>query len=79
MMTNTVTYVQTGASISRQSRSRAVPSRPKEGWSMVVQDTSTDGKPQQYVALPGGKSRELTADERVYLDRMKPKKRKKIA
>ena len=45
---------------------------------MVVQDTSTDGKPHQYVALPDGKSRELTADERVYLDRMKPKKRKKI-
>ena len=71
-------YVQTGASINRQSRSRAVTSRPKAGWSMVVQDVSKEGSKKQFVALPGGRTRRLTADEEVYLERMQPKRRKKI-
>lgn len=69
---------QTGASINRQSRSRAVTSRPKAGWSMVVQDVSKEGSKKQFVALPGGRTRRLTADEEVYLERMQPKRRKKI-
>lgn len=45
---------------------------------MVVQDVSKTGSKKQYVAMPGGKTRSLTADEQVYLDRAEPKKRKKI-
>ncbi len=70
--------VQTGASINRASRSRALPSRPEKGWSMVVQDVSDTNSKKRYVALPGGKTRKLTADEEVYLERMQPKRRKKI-
>lgn len=70
---------QTGADIRRESRIKDGPSRPKAGWSMVVQDVSKEGYTKQYVALPGGRSRKLTADEKVYLERMQPKRRKKIA
>lgn len=77
-LTTFAVYVQTGASIHRQSRSRAVTSRPKAGWSMVVQDVSKEGSKKQFVALPGGRTRRLTADEEVYLERMQPKRRKKI-
>ena len=70
--------MQTGSTISRESRSKSLPSRPKEGWSIVVQDTSKQGATQRFVALPDGKSRELTADESVYLERQQPRRRKKI-
>ena len=70
--------LQTGAKLNRNSRFSNAPRRPKEGWSMVVQDVSNEKHTKQYVATPGGKIRSLTADERVYLDRMVPKKRKKI-
>lgn len=70
--------MQTGANLDRNSRFKNAPRRPKEGWSMVVQDVSKPHNKKQYVAMPGGKTRSLTADEQVYLDRMVPKKRKKI-
>ncbi|KAL0029196.1 hypothetical protein WJX79_001826 [Trebouxia sp. C0005] len=69
---------QTGSKISRRSRAKDLPSRPKAGWSMVVQDVSEEGAKKQFVALPDGRSRRLTADEEVYLERMKPKRRKRI-
>lgn len=71
-------HMQTGSKISRRSRAKDLPSRPKAGWSMVVQDVSEEGAKKQFVALPGGRSRKLTADEEVYLERMKPKRRKRI-
>ena len=70
--------LQTGSKLNRNSRFSNAPSRPKEGWSMVVQDVSNENSKKQYVATPSGKTRSLTADEQVYLDRMVPKKRKKI-
>ena len=73
-----VVHMQTGSNISRRSRAKDLPSRPKAGWSMVVQDVSEEGSKKQFVALPGGRSRRLTADEEVYLERMKPKRRKRI-
>lgn len=45
---------------------------------MVVQDVSQKGSKHQYVAMPNGKTRSLNADEKVYLERMQPKKRKHI-
>lgn len=45
---------------------------------MVVQDVSKASNKKQYVAMPDGKTRSLTADEKVYLERMEPKRRKKI-
>ena len=70
--------VQEGANLDRRSRSKHAPSRPAEGWSMVVQDISKEGYKQQYVAMPNGKTRSLNADERVYLERKQPKRRKHI-
>lgn len=70
--------MQTGSNISRRSRAKDLPSRPEAGWSMVVQDVSEEGAKKQFVALPGGRFRRLTADEEVYLERMKPKQRKRI-
>lgn len=69
---------QEGASLDRRSRSKHAPSRPAEGWSMVVHDISKKGYKQQYVAMPNGKTRSLNADERVYLERKQPKRRKHI-
>ena len=70
--------MQDGAKLDRRSRSKHLPSRPAAGWSMVVQDVSQEGSKKQYVALPDGKTRSLNADEKVYLERMQPKRRKRI-
>lgn len=70
--------MQVGAKLDRNSRFKNAPSRPKEGWSMVVQDVSDETNKKQYVAMPNGRTRGLNANERVYLNRMQPKRRKKI-
>jgi len=66
--------------ISRDSRRTKAPTRPKEGWSLVVNPVGkeTKAKHQVYVAQPDGSRRELTEDEKFYIERKKPRPRRKI-
>ncbi|KAK9829019.1 hypothetical protein WJX72_003438 [[Myrmecia] bisecta] len=66
-----------GGGIVRHSRKAKAPVRPEEGWSLVVRPLEGGAKP--YVAQADGGRRELTHDEQLYLERMKPKPRRKIA
>lgn len=64
-----------GANISRKSRAKHAPERPKDGWSLVVNPIGS-GKP--YVAQPDGGQRDLTEDEELYLQRQKPRARRRV-
>lgn len=69
-----------GKSLSRKSRRRSAPVRPKEGWSLVVNPVGkeTKQKHQIYVAMPDGSQRELNEDEKLHVERKTPRPRRKI-
>lgn len=61
---------------------KTAPQRPKEGFSLVVRELGKnkkgeDGKAPAYVARPDGRKRDLTASEKLYLDRQNPLPRQK--
>ena len=68
---------RTGAGISKKSRSTAAPTRPKEGWSLVVTPLGKDAE-QPYVADADGVKRELNADEALMVQRKTPRPRRRI-
>jgi hypothetical protein len=70
----------TGQTISRESRRTKAPSRPDEGWSLVVTPLGKQSKMkhERFVAMPDGTRRPLNADELLYVDRKTPKPRRKI-
>ena len=70
----------TAKSISRDSRRTKAPTRPKEGWNLVVTPIGKESKSkyERYVALPDGTQRKLTEDEQVYIQRKTPKPRRRI-
>ncbi len=65
-----------GAGILRNSRKVCAPTRPAVGWSLVVRPLDDGSKP--FVAQPDGSRRELDASEQLYLERKRPKPRKKL-
>jgi hypothetical protein len=69
-----------GPTISRDSRRTKAVRRPKEGWSLLVTPIGkeTKAKHERFVALPDGTRRGLTADERLYVERKTPRRRRKI-
>jgi hypothetical protein len=72
---------QTGTSLSRSSRKKHPPARPEGGWSLLVQPLGKAAREEgrePYVALPDGSKRELTADERLHLERQQPRPHRKF-
>ena len=67
--------LQTGQGICRDSRITKPPTRPQEGWSLVVKDRSGGELKQTFVATPDGRKHKLTPSEELYLERQKPKAR----
>ena len=50
-----------------------------QGWSLVVKPSSGAHQDQAtYVADPSGAQRTLSPSEKVYIDRMKPRRRRKL-
>lgn len=73
--------LQTGASLSRSSRKKHPPKRPEGGWGLLVQPlgkAARSGERQPYVSAPDGSQRELTADEKLHVERQQPRPRSKI-
>ena len=73
--------LQTGGTLSRSSRKLHPPKRPEGGWSLLVQQlgrAAREGKRAAYVAAPDGTQRELTADEKLHIERQQPRPRSKI-
>ena len=73
--------VQTGTQISRRSRKIHAPKRPEKGYSLVVRaldKKDEEGQPKTYVAQPGGRQRNLNDSERLFLDRQRPKPRRRV-
>ncbi|EFN53015.1 hypothetical protein CHLNCDRAFT_137501 [Chlorella variabilis] len=72
---------KTGASLSRSSRKKHPPKRPEGGWGLLVQPlgkAARSGERQPYVSAPDGSQRELTADEKLHVERQQPRPRSKI-
>ena len=70
----------TGTTISRESRRTKAPRRPKEGWNLVITPLGKESKMkhQRYVAMPDGSKRELNEDEKLYMERKRPRPRRRI-
>ena len=70
----------TGQTIARDSRRTKAVRRPKEGWSLLVTPIGKESKAkyERFVALPDGSTRDLTADEHLYVARKTPKQRRRI-
>lgn len=70
----------TGKTISRDSRRTKAPRRPKEGWSLIITPIGKESKMkhERYVAMPDGSQRELNQDELLYMERKKPRPRRRI-
>ena len=50
-----------------------------QGWSLVVKPSKGSSEAQStYVAEPSGSQRTLSDSEGIYLDRMKPRRRRKL-
>ena len=50
-----------------------------QGWSLVVKPSSGAPESQRaYVAEPSGSQRGLSGSESVYLERMKPRRRRRL-
>lgn len=78
---NPSTASQTGTTLSRSSRKKHAPQRPAAGWGLLVQPLGKAARAaaaQPFVALPDGSKRELTADEKLQLERQQPRPRHKI-
>ncbi len=71
-------WAQVGQSISNESRARQAPQRPKEGWSVVVRPAGRGVEFEPFVARPDGSRRPLSSDEDLYINRMKPLRRRTI-
>ena len=69
---------QVGATIRKESLAGAAPERPKSGWSIVVRPAGRGVDYEPFVATPGGPRRSLSPDEALYLQRMKPRPRRKF-
>lgn len=70
----------TGKTISRDSRRTKAPRRPKEGWNLVVTPIGKESKLKHtcYVAMPDGSQREPNEDEMLYMERKRPRPRRRI-
>ena len=70
----------TGKTISRDSRRTKATRRPEEGWSLVITPIGKESKMkhERYVAMPDGTQRELNQDEKLYMERKRPRPRRRI-
>lgn len=69
---------QIGEDIQRRSRMVMAPKRPDGGFDLVVHPLGKGGPQKAYVVAPDGTQRELTASERLYAERMKPRARRSL-
>lgn len=72
---------KTGTSLHRDSRKTHPPTRPAEGWSLLVTPlgkAAREGVRQAYVVAPDGSQRELTEDEQLNLAKQQPRPRYKV-
>lgn len=72
---------QTGTTLSRSSRKKHAPQRPADGWGLLVQPLGKAARAaaaEPFVALPDGSRRELSADEKLQLERQQPRPHHKI-
>lgn len=69
---------QVGTAIRKGSLASEPPARPKPGWSIVVRPAGRGVDYEPFVATPGGPRRSLSPDEALYLQRMKPRPRRKF-
>jgi hypothetical protein len=66
-----------GKTLQRGSRMAVTPKRPEGGWGIVFTPIG-ESKSEPFVSLPSGQRRSPTEDEKLLLDRAKPKPRAKI-
>jgi|APGre2960657444_1045066.scaffolds.fasta_scaffold04069_1 hypothetical protein len=65
-----------GAGLWQASRVKSAPSRPKQGWSLLVKPLGAPGS--AYVAQPDGSRRELNSDESDLLKGQRIRRRRKL-
>lgn len=67
-----------GRSISRKNRKVHTPSRPEEGWTVVVTPLGRSEE-EAYAARPDGSRRQLTEDEALFKSRQTSLPRRKVS